>query len=71
MHDGNALYDVALQLANEVGVEESKLYPIPTNKPSKTVSYYYKIYVTIPLLAISNLLYIQDSILRVSMCTKV
>ena len=46
----NTWYDEALQLANEVGVEESKPYPTPRNKPSKTVSDYYKIYVTIPLL---------------------
>ena len=46
-HD--AWYDEALQLAKEVDIE-SKPRPTPRNKPSKTISDYYKIYVTIPLL---------------------
>ena len=47
-HD--AWYDEALQLAKEVDIEESKPHPTPRNKPSKTISDYYKIYVTMPLL---------------------
>ena len=47
-HD--AWYDEALQLAKEVDIKESKPRPTPRNKPSKTISDYYKIYVTIPLL---------------------
>ena len=47
-HD--AWYDEALQLAKEVDIEESKPCPTPRNKPSKTISDYYKIDVTISLL---------------------